>query len=435
MSEIAVRAEHLSKRYDITAAKNRQDTLVEQLTSGVRSLFQARQAQADSRAFWALQDVSFEIGKGESVAIIGKNGAGKSTLLKIISQITVPTRGRAEIYGRVGSLLEVGTGFHPELTGRENIFLNGAIIGMKKEEIRRRFDSIVEFSGVGGFLDTPVKRYSSGMHVRLGFAVAAHLEPDILLVDEVLAVGDSAFQKKCLDKIRELAAAGRTVFLISHNMVAVNSICQRVIWIKDGCVFEDGPSSEVVSRYLGESLITGDGREESWDRPGDAPGDDTVRLRRVRVLPTEADADAPLTMDTPFQVEIEYWNLLPGAQLHITLHFYTADHIIAFTTGRMNTGEPLAAGLHRATCQVPANLMNSGLHRLAVLVVKDSSTLLYTHHSGVPVNILDLRKREGFHYQREPGIVQPQLDWSTEYLGATLPSEEDFPNEKRVAAL
>ncbi len=417
MTGSTIKAEGLAKSYNISKTKQNYNSLYERLADNFKSSF-SRKRDPDSgnnRAFWALKDVSFEIKAGEVVGIIGKNGAGKSTLLKILSRIVVPTCGQAQIFGRVGSLLEVGTGFHPELTGRENIFLNGAIIGMKKSEIRRRFAEIVDFAEIGKFLDVPVKRYSSGMYVRLAFAVAAHLEPEILLVDEVLAVGDAAFQKKCLDKMAETAREGRTVLFISHNMVAVNSLCKRVIWVDGGEVIADGASPEIVTKYLGKSLTGVEAAEEVWEDMAGAPGNEVVRLHRVCVRHSDADQTASFTMQTPFQIEVEFWNLLPNAHLHITLHFYTAEHIIAFTTGSLNT-QPLAKGLFRSVCYVPGNLLNSGLHRVVVLVVKDTNSVIFSHASRVPINILDLEVRQGIHFGREPGVVQPRLEWKSEYL-------------------
>ena len=244
MSDIAIRVENLSKRYEIGRAGARHDTLRDALAGMLR-----REARGPTEAFWALRDVSFEVKRGEVVGIIGRNGAGKSTLLKILSQITEPTGGRAEIHGRVGSLLEVGTGFHPELTGRENIYLNGAILGMRREEIARRFDEIVAFSEIEKFLDTPVKRYSSGMYVRLAFAVAAHLEPEILLVDEVLAVGDAAFQKKALGKMGSVVNEGRTVVFVSHNMNAIQRLCKRAILVDQGQIKLIGDAMAVSEKY------------------------------------------------------------------------------------------------------------------------------------------------------------------------------------------
>ena len=251
MTDIAIRVENLSKEYHLGRAQAQHDTLRDALVASVRRLGRRpSRRDSDDDILWALKDVSFEVQRGEVVGIIGRNGAGKSTLLKILSQITVPTRGRAELHGRVGSLLEVGTGFHPELTGRENIYLNGAILGMRRQEIARRFDEIVAFAEIERFLDTPVKRYSSGMYVRLAFAVAAHLEPEILLVDEVLAVGDAAFQKKCLGKMGEVATQGRTVLFVSHQLSMIQTLCETAILLREGHLYHQGPSSDVISNYL-----------------------------------------------------------------------------------------------------------------------------------------------------------------------------------------
>ncbi|HNS52798.1 MAG TPA: ABC transporter ATP-binding protein [Anaerolineae bacterium] len=265
MSDIAIRADQLGKRYRIGRAQQRHDTLRDALVAGVRGpLDRLRRPKPEEArpeepagSIWALKDISFEVRRGEVLGVIGRNGAGKSTLLKILSRITEPTQGRAEIHGRVGSLLEVGTGFHPELTGRENIYLNGAILGMHRAEIDRHFDEIVAFAEIEKFLETPVKRYSSGMYVRLAFAVAAHLEPEILLVDEVLAVGDAAFQKKCLGKMGEVAREGRTVLFVSHNMGAVLALCDKAVTIEAGRKVTEGASRAVIDTYLSSMLATG----------------------------------------------------------------------------------------------------------------------------------------------------------------------------------
>jgi lipopolysaccharide transport system ATP-binding protein len=255
MTDIAIKVENLSKLYHIGLAQNRHDTLRDQLVSSTRRLFRRRASGDETGTIWALKDVSFEVKRGDVLGIIGRNGAGKSTLLKILSQITEPTAGRAIIDGRVGSLLEVGTGFHPELTGRENIYLNGAILGMTRKEIKEKFDEIVDFAEIEKFIDTPVKRYSSGMYVRLAFAVAAHLEPEILLIDEVLAVGDTAFQKKCLGKIGNMASGGRTVLFVSHNMAAIQGLCSRGILLKQGELLFYGTSRMAVDQYLRTTRI------------------------------------------------------------------------------------------------------------------------------------------------------------------------------------
>src|SRR5688572_19094667 len=278
-----IRVENLGKQYTIGAKSEPYTTLRESLVRAARKPLDMvrRNGKAENTKFWALKDVSFDVMPGEVVGIIGRNGAGKSTLLKVLSRITEPTTGRVELYGRVGSLLEVGTGFHPELTGRENIFLNGAILGMRREEINKKFDEIVDFAEIEEFLDTPVKRYSSGMYVRLAFAVAAHLEPEILVVDEVLSVGDAQFQKKCLGKMREVSEHGRTVLFVSHDMQAVARLCSRIIWFQDGTKREDGKSESIIGSYLRERTTTGS--ERIWGDGANAPGTDVARLRKVRV--------------------------------------------------------------------------------------------------------------------------------------------------------
>jgi lipopolysaccharide transport system ATP-binding protein len=251
MGDIALRVEHISKQYHIGALRHRYNSLGDLLAHKAKSLLHGiARTNLAATTIWALNDVSFEVEKGEAVAIIGRNGSGKSTLLKILSRITKPTSGQAQIYGRVGSLLEVGTGFHQDLTGRENIYLNGAVLGMKKAEIDRKFDEIVAFSEIEKFLDTPVKRYSSGMYMRLAFSVAAHLEPEVLIVDEVLAVGDASFQNKCLGKMQDAAKGGRTILFVSHNLAAVLALCQKAIWLDSGRLIESGATQTVVDRYL-----------------------------------------------------------------------------------------------------------------------------------------------------------------------------------------
>ena len=272
----------------------------------------------------------------------------------------------------------------------------------------------VAFAETGRFIDTPVKRYSSGMYVRLAFAVVAHLEPDALFVDEVLAVGDAAFQKKCLKKMGEVANQGRTVIFISHNMIAVNSLCKRVVWLDNGSVVDDGVTSQVISKYLSNNssnILF----EEVWQDVSKAPGNDTVRLHRLYVEPSDNKSQHQITMQTPFKVIVEYWNLQANSNLHITLHLYTEEGAVAFTTGsQYNRSMP--AGLFRSICHVPGDLLNSGQHRFMVLVVKDTSSVIFNYESRVVFDVVDLREREGSWYGREPGVVQPVLNWTTEYL-------------------
>ena len=421
MSDIAIKIENLSKMYRIGEKQERyftfRDTLTNIALAPFRRLRRLRKPPKSEEIIWALKDVSFEVKHGEVVGIIGRNGAGKTTLLKILSRITEPTEGHADIHGRVGSLLEVGTGFHPELTGRENIYLNGAILGMKKTEINHKFDEMVDFAEIEKFMDTPVKRYSSGMYVRLAFAVAAHLEPEILLVDEVLSVGDASFQKKCLGKMGDVAKEGRTVLFVSHNMVAVQSLCGRGIRLNDGKIVEEGQTDRVVSNYLKTSFSTST-TEQVWDEIATAPGNDKVRLRRVCVWPVNGSPSDQITMQTPLGIEVEYRNLVPDARLHITLHLYTEQGVIAFTTGSALEpawhNHPFPVGLFRSVCHVPGNLLNSGMHRVLVLVVKDQSSVIYQHEDAVSFEVVDTVERQVSWYGREPGVVNPMLEWTTE---------------------
>lgn len=326
-----IEVDALGKTYRLGGQDRAFDTFRDALVGALARPFRRRGASGGSggpETIHALRDVSFTVEEGEVVGLIGRNGAGKSTLLKILSRITRPSSGRAALYGRVGSLLEVGTGFHSELTGRENIFLSGSILGMRREEVRARFDAIVDFAGIGRFLDTPVKHYSSGMHVRLGFAVAAHLEPEILLVDEVLAVGDAAFQKKCLGKMGEVSRAGRTVVFVSHNMTAVRSLCPRALWIDEGAIVQDGPAGEVVDGYLhGQLLRRESGRVDIFRRDRDG-GTGPVRIREVRVGAEGDGEDASVPVlasggEIRIAVELDVREPYPGAFL--TLHLRKAS--------------------------------------------------------------------------------------------------------------
>jgi lipopolysaccharide transport system ATP-binding protein len=310
MSDLAIRVEKLSKQYTIAVGRSRHDTLRDQIMYGLKSMFHRNghpsSVSPHTDTFGALKDVSFEVKQGEVVGIIGRNGAGKSTLLKILSRITEPTSGFADIHGRVGSLLEVGTGFHGEMTGRENIYLNGAILGMKKAEIDRKFDAIVDFSEVARFIDTPVKRYSSGMYVRLAFAVAAHLETEILLADEVLAVGDVEFQRKCLAKMGEVAKQGRTVLFVSHNVGTVLNLCPRVIFLQSGQLVYDGPAESTIKKYLAYlSSKSADGLDNNPGRSGNG----AIRVVGARILNEVNQASSHLVAGRPASFEFRYKNM------------------------------------------------------------------------------------------------------------------------------
>ena len=365
---------------------------------------------------WALRDVSFEVKRGEILGIIGRNGAGKSTLLKILSRVTAPTSGEVRVKGRIASLLEVGTGFHPELTGRENIFLNGAILGMSKAEIRQKFDEIVAFSEVEQYIDTPVKRYSSGMYVRLAFAVAAHLDPEILIVDEVLAVGDASFQKKCLGKMGEVAQGGRTVLFVSHNMVAVQSLCHRALLLSEGRLVDEGSAASVVSGYL--RLAHGREEAQEWDRPEKAPGTDALRVKRVQILPGIANADGLLTMQTAVRVETDFWVLKSDVQLHLTYHLLNDHGIVVLTTG--SPADRREQGAYRASFTVPANLLNSGGYSLKLLIVQNENQVIYQKDGLASFSVADASGRDGAWMGREPGVVQPSLAWETGRLEGLL---------------
>jgi lipopolysaccharide transport system ATP-binding protein len=359
MGNFALRVEGLSKEYQLGASREPYKTLRDSL----RGLFTPRQAKSDETRFWALKDVSFDVPRGEVLGIIGRNGAGKSTLLKILSGITEPTDGTVKIYGTLGALLEVGTGFHPELTGRENIFLNGAILGMPKAEIARRFDAIVAFAEIEKFLDTPAKRYSSGMYMRLAFAVAAHMEPEILLVDEVLAVGDANFQKKCLGKMEEVSKEGRTVLFVSHSMPTVLRLCRHAILLEHGTYAKAGTPAEVVSAYLNAG--TGSSGERLWATPESAPGDAVARLKAVRVRDDEGRVVDSIDIRRPVAIEIEFWNQSEEIQANANVTLYNDEGTCLFASSDFNspqwkTRKRRKLGVVRSTCTIPGNFFAEG---------------------------------------------------------------------------
>jgi lipopolysaccharide transport system ATP-binding protein len=418
-----IRVENLSKQYRIGARRAPHATLGETLSGVLRSplgsLRRTRERREADSTHWALKGVSFEVAPGEVVGVIGNNGAGKSTLFKILSRVTEPTSGRAELYGRVSSLLEVGTGFHPELTGRENIYLNGSILGMARSEIERKFDEIVAFAELEKFLDTPVKRYSSGMYMRLAFAVAAHLEPEILLVDEVLAVGDAAFQKKCLGKLGDVASEGRTVLFISHNMAAIQSLCNRVLWISAGEVVEEAEAAHVVSSYLRKGAEAPS--ERIWHEPAGAPGCEKVRLHRACVRPEGGAPTDEITIRTPLALEFDYWNLEPGARLSLSLLLFNEQGTVILETFPVREpawhGKPFPAGLFRSVCRIPGDLLNDGMHRISVYIVQDQGKVLFSVEDVLTFNVLDSAARRGDWHGKWTGAVRPDLQWETAYLG------------------
>ncbi len=416
MQDIAIHVENLSKQYHIgrRQAKYRtlRDTLADAFVAPFRRAGRLLRGQATGAAeldetIWALKDVCFDVGRGEVVGIIGPNGAGKSTLLKILSRITEPTTGFADVYGRVGSLLEVGTGFHEELTGRENVYLNGAILGMRRAEIDRKFDEIVGFSGVEKFIDTPVKHYSSGMYLRLAFAVAAHLEPEIMLVDEVLAVGDAAFQKKCLGKMESVAKEGRTVLFVSHNMGAITQLCEWAMWLEDGQVRQTGPSTAVVASYLSSGT---EGRA-AWISPDTEPHAE-VSFRAVRLLSGDSQPTAIIDFDSPFQVEIAYEVAEPIRDLSIAYQLVDSQGNLVFES--MDTdmpewkGRTREPGQYLSVCQAYAPLLKPGRYHLSLVSFIEWVKIIERQERVLTFDVSEIG------YTLNPGrlgVVSPVLQW------------------------
>lgn len=411
----------IGKRYNITHQQGGYVALRDIFANILRSPFKFAKHKAKQviglttkEDFWALRDISFNVMPGEVIGIIGANGAGKSTLLKILTGITPPTEGEIIMRGRVASLLEVGTGFHPELTGRENIFLNGAILGMTKKEIASKFDEIVEFSGIGKFLDTPVKRYSSGMYVRLAFSVAAHMEPDILLIDEVLAVGDAEFQKKCLGKMEEVTGkAGRTILFISHNMAAIQRLCHKTVWLEKGKVKEVGETEEVINHYLDESKSRT--TEISWKKET-ARGDEVAVLRSARIVNVHHETIPFATANKKVGVEFTYEVLESGHVPMPNIHVFTSKGENAFVSVEEFDENLGTIGMHRATAWIPENLLNEGSYTVGVAI---STMIPLRVHAYVQdalsfdvVVDIENSKKMDFN-QRLPGVVRPRLVWET----------------------
>lgn len=437
----AIKVENISKIYRLGAREEAEESLLKSLAHMLispvsnykkyRSLytfsdldFDNPDANADPNVLWALRNVSFDVSRGEVVGIIGRNGAGKSTLLKILSRITPPARGRIEIHGRTSSLLEVGTGFHNELTGRENVYLNGTILGMRKKEVDRKFDEIVEFSGVEKFLDTPVKRYSSGMRVRLAFAVAAHLEPEILIIDEVLAVGDAAFQEKCLNKMKDVGSQGRTVFFVSHNMPAVSRLCQRVIMLNDGRLTADGETHDIVARYMHEG--THSAAERSWPDTAQAPGGDVARLRRVRIKNKDDKLSPSVDIRKPVGIEMTYEVIESGHTLLPHFDIITEDGVEAFVTLDQEPvwrNKPRPSGLYTATAWIPGNLLGEGSYFInaGMVAIQPHQIMQFWEQEAVSFHVVDSMEGDsarGDWAKKLGGVVRPLLDWETDYSGS-----------------
>jgi lipopolysaccharide transport system ATP-binding protein len=353
--------------------------------------------------FWALKNISFEVTKGEVFGIIGKNGAGKSTLLKLLSRISRPTRGVIRGTGTIASLLEVGTGFHEELTGRENIFLNGNILGMSNREIRGKFDAIVDFSGISKFIDTPVKRYSSGMYVRLAFAVAAHLNPDILVLDEVLSVGDTEFQEKCLTAIQELAGSGDcTVIYVSHNLSSVLQLCNRAMLLHQGQMATVGLPRQVVDTYfksMGKLNF-----HRCWENPGEAPGNEIIRMKKVALTPELSGQQRVIDVRTPLHIHFEFRNLSPGIDLSVGIHLFTGPGECVFDVP--SASRILGEGDYAGSCTIPGHFLNDGAYYISIIFVKNTLEQVYYLEKCLAFEIADHR-----------GTIQ----WKGKWMGAVRP--------------
>jgi lipopolysaccharide transport system ATP-binding protein len=421
MSDTVIRVENLGKKYIIGHQKQERYTaLRDVIANGAKSVggklmkpFGKSTSKPTVDEFWALKDVSFEIKQGDRVGIIGRNGAGKSTLLKILSRITEPTYGRISINGRVASLLEVGTGFHPELTGRENIYLNGAILGMSKAEIKRKFDEIVAFAEVEKFLDTPVKRYSSGMYVRLAFAVAAHLEPEILVVDEVLAVGDAQFQKKCLGKMQEVSGEGRTVLFVSHSMPTITSLCNRGILLNAGQISKIGLTSDVVMHYY----TSGASSPASFDFSSLSKkiGDERAILIHGSVLNSQNQVSTEIDINESFKITMKYRILKDDRKYIPNFHFYNSDGTCAFISSVPEI-KLLAAGDYVAECHIPGNFCNEGTYfvGLALSSFESGVDIHFYEQNTLSFNVKDpIEGTIGRHGYSGiiPGAVRPSLEW------------------------
>ncbi|MCB9139505.1 MAG: ABC transporter ATP-binding protein [Caldilineaceae bacterium] len=413
MSDVALRVKNLGKMYRIGVQDAPPRTFGQATRNLIVSPFaylsRMRRPPTEEETLWALRDVSFEVKHGEVLGIIGRNGAGKSTLLKILSRITEPSSGHAQVFGRIGSLLEVGTGFHPELTGRENIYLNGTILGMKRREIDRKFDEIVDFSGVEKFLDTPVKRYSSGMYVRLAFAVAAHLEPDILLVDEVLAVGDAAFQKKCLGKMGNVANEGKTVLFVSHDMRAITDLCLRTIWINCGTINQDGQSEVIVSEYLssGTALATG-----WWQRPANIPSTSELELLAAEVSQDSHSPIPVVSSNQPFTVKIKYEVKSKLSNCSVILRITDMSGTVVFTSWDTDSNATLLQlrwpGMYQSVCRVSSHLLKPGRYSVTVAAHVYGVKVLDCQEAAFNFGLSDV----GYKFNEERlGVVQPILDW------------------------
>ena len=419
MTDTAISVRNLGKSYRIGEIERKAASVQEYISRIALSPFKylkMRMSEAtEDEILWALKDVSFDVKQGEVVGVIGPNGAGKSTLLKILSMITDPTEGHAELHGRVNSLLEVGTGFHPELTGRENIYLTAAIHGMSRKEVSEKFDEILEFSGVEKFIDTPLKRYSSGMRVRLGFAVAAHLRPEILLIDEVLAVGDVAFQQKCLGRIGDVAEGGRTVLFVSHNMLAVRALCKRTILMDHGKLVADGETEDVVAQYLSTNTV-----EEgcvSWVNAVEQPGSECCRMLAIRTRNQAGHVTGQFQSDEPILVEFEFDSERIDENFAMAFDLSSGDGVTLFRSAHTDMEEEswprLKVGRNRVQCMIPGDLLGVGLFLIAVKMGIHFGPWIVNTPPLLSIHIVSGRPKSRFWMPRanRNQAISPVLTW------------------------
>lgn len=412
-AETAISVRNLGKSYILNhRKKSSYKTLTESLVCGLKKLTgsDSHENNVTRETFWALKDISFNVPRGQVYGVIGRNGAGKSTLLKILSRITEPTSGYADINGRVGSLLEVGTGFHPELTGRENIYLNGTLLGMRKRQIDKVFDEIVAFSEVERFLDTPVKRYSSGMYVRLAFAVAAHLDPDILIIDEVLAVGDFQFQKKCLGKMKDVTGDGRTVLFVSHNLTTVNTLCDRCLLLNQGGIELEGPTERVTKAFF----AGGDSKGGSLIQynESDRPGDHIAVFCHAKLIDEHGTALEFAKIDQKIGIEMEFEIIGSAGKTVPNFHFFTQGQCAFVSVYELS--KPLSLGKHRAIAWIPARLLNEGIYIVNLALTTRNPEQVHFHIQdrfffSIVENLSDGYRDD--HVHTIPGVVRPFLEW------------------------
>ena len=391
-----------SKSYVIKHKLNKGNTLRDDIVNFTNSVFRGKKG-SQKELFWALKDINLKVEQGDRLGLIGSNGAGKSTLLKLLSRITAPTSGEIKITGRMASLLEVGTGFHPELTGRENIYLNGSILGMRKYEINQQFDNIVEFAGIQKFLDTPVKRYSSGMYVRLGFAIAAHLEPEILVVDEVLAVGDADFQKKSIGKMRDVSKSGRTILFVSHNLTAVESLCNKGAFLNKGKLIDHGPIKNVINNYI--QKVSSFKIRQEWADISEAPGENGIYAKRVELTTDEGlKSGIQLTTRIPLKIEYEFWNDLEDVNLNLSIFLYSMTGECIFNMA--NESQKFSKGIISSEFRIPGDFLNDGSYFISLMVVQDGLKPIFIFDEALQFDIHDFRENSEY-LGKWPGAIRP----------------------------